>query len=101
VNERGEPVIGDSVLVLLNAHTDKVPFTLPPLDVTHQWRRVIDTFDPHSQDKSFRSGARYPLQGRSVAVFKVTPPIKDRRRAIDFEQTPAAEPITEPATIEG
>jgi len=101
VNERGEPVIGDSVLVLLNAHTDKVPFTLPPLDVMHQWRRVIDTFDPHSQDKSFRSGARYPLQGRSVAVFKVTPPIKDRRRAIDFEQTPAAEPTTEPATIEG
>jgi len=101
VNERGEPVIGDSVLVLLNAHTDKVPFTLPPLDVTHHWRRVIDTFDPHSQDKSFRAGARYPLQGRSVAVFKVTPPIRDRRRAIDVEQTPAAEPATAPATIEG
>ena len=104
VNERGEPVIGDSVLVLLNGHTDKIPFTLPPLDVTHHWRRVIDTFDPHSQDKSFRPGARYPLQGRSVAVFKVTPPIKDRRRAIDFEQTSAAEPAAEPvtpATIEG
>src|SRR5881296_1786343 len=48
VNERGEPIIGDSLLVLLNAHNDKVPFTLPPLDDNHQWRRVVDTFEPHT-----------------------------------------------------
>ena len=41
VDERGEPIIGDTLLVLLNAHTDKVPFTLPPLDADQQWQRVV------------------------------------------------------------
>src|SRR5438093_3815244 len=30
VDERGEPIVGDTLLVLLNGHHDKVPFTLPP-----------------------------------------------------------------------
>ena len=86
VNERGEPIIGDTLLVLLNAHSDNVPFTLPSLDDNHQWRRVVDTFEPHSSDRSFRSGGRYPLQGRSVAVFKVTPPVRDRRGPVEAER---------------
>jgi glycogen operon protein len=98
VNERGEPIIGDTLLVLLNAHSDKVPFTLPPLDDNHQWRRVVDTFEPHSSDRSFKSGGRYPLQGRSVAVFKVTPPVRDRRVTVDAERAaePAVAPVSEP-----
>jgi glycogen operon protein len=79
VNERGEPIIGDSLLALLNAHSDKVAFTLPPLDQNHQWRLVVDTFEPHAADRSFRPGGRYALQGRSVAVFRVTPPVRERR----------------------
>ena len=49
VNERGEPITGDTVLVLLNGHTDKVPFTLPALEGNQQWHRVFDTFDPHER----------------------------------------------------
>src|SRR5205823_14292228 len=33
VNERGELITGDTLIVLLNAHGDRVPFTLPALDV--------------------------------------------------------------------
>ncbi|OLE78864.1 MAG: glycogen debranching enzyme GlgX [Acidobacteria bacterium 13_1_20CM_2_65_9] len=99
VNERGEPIIGDSLLVLLNAHNDKVPFTLPPLDDNHQWRRVVDTFEPHTADRSFRAGGRYPLQGRSVAVFKVTPPVRDRRRQAGAEQAAEAERAAETALV--
>jgi isoamylase len=96
VNERGEPIMGDSLLVLLNAHNDKVLFKMPALDERHQWRRVFDTFEPHGPDRVPKAGARYPLQGRSVAVFKVTPPIRDRRRAQDLEQAVVAEPSAEP-----
>ena len=70
VNERGEPIIGDTLLVLLNAHHDKVPFTLPPLDGEQQWQRVFDTRDPRRRDRVFKPGARYPLRGRSVAVLQ-------------------------------
>src|SRR5439155_5394222 len=43
VDEQGNLIVGDTLLVLLNGHSDSVPFTLPPLDEKHQWRRVIDT----------------------------------------------------------
>jgi len=99
VNERGEPIIGDTLLVLLNAHSDKVPFTLPPLDDNHQWRRVFDTFEPHTPDRSFRPRGRYALQGRSVVVFKVTPPVRDRRQQLESAGVEEAAPVaaTEPA----
>jgi glycogen operon protein len=104
VNERGEPITGDSLLALLNAHTDPVPFTLPPLDEYQEWRRVFDTFEPGTPDRSFKAGGQYALQGRSVAVFKVTPPMRDRRRVLEPTHTSTAEleavAATETAEVE-
>jgi len=79
VNERGEPITGDTLLVLLNGHTDKVPFTLPAIDGPQQWQRVFDTCDPHGADRMHKAGAPYALQGRSVAVFKFLSPLRQRR----------------------
>jgi glycogen operon protein len=95
VNERGEPITGDTLLVLLNGHTDRVPFTLPPTDTEHQWQRVFDTFDPHGADHMYKAAAQYPLEGRSVAVFKILSPLRERRRVSDGEHT------AEPAAVEG
>ncbi|HEV3139580.1 MAG TPA: glycogen debranching protein GlgX [Vicinamibacterales bacterium] len=92
VNQRGEPIIGDSLLVLLNAHNEKVPFTLPPLESDQLWRRVIDTVEPHAPDRGYKPSARYALQGRSVSVFVATPPLRERRRA--SEKTAAQEPVS-------
>ncbi|MGE0703592.1 MAG: glycogen debranching protein GlgX [Vicinamibacterales bacterium] len=69
VDERGMPVVGDTLLVLLNAHSDKVPFTLPPLEPGRLWRRMFDTIHPQTTERGYRAGVRYPLQGRSLAVF--------------------------------
>jgi glycogen operon protein len=80
VDEHGDPIVGDTLLILLNAHSDKVPFTLPELEPDQQWQRVFDTIDGESTARTFRAGARYALQGRSVAVFKVIPPPRERRR---------------------
>src|SRR6476659_1196897 len=35
MDEHGRPVTGDTLLVLLNAHDDEVPFTLPEVDGDH------------------------------------------------------------------
>jgi isoamylase len=80
VGAQGEIITGDTLLVLFNAHDDKVPFTIPPLEPDQQWQRVFDTFDAQADERVFKPGSRYALQGRSVAVFKVTPPIRERRR---------------------
>ena len=87
VNERGELIVGDSLLVLLNAHNDKVAFTLPPLGEAQKWQRILDTRDPAAPDRTFKPSARYPLGGRAVAVLKVTPPIRDRRRSFESSRT--------------
>ena len=93
VNERGEPITGDTLLVLLNGHTDKIPFTLPPLEPEQQWQRVFDTFDPHTADRTFKAGARYPLQARSVAFFKILSPLRERRRVSDVERAAEASAV--------
>jgi glycogen operon protein len=80
VDEQGEPIVGDTLLALLNAHHEQVSFTLPGLDPDHHWRRVFDTIDAATPEATFDAGAAYPLQGRTVALFKVAPPLLERRR---------------------
>src|SRR5262245_57384774 len=87
VDERGEHIIGDTLLILLNGHDDSVPFTLPSLDPDRQWQRIFDTVDAQFEEREFRPETAYPLQGRSVALFKVNPPLRERRRS----RRPAAE----------
>jgi isoamylase len=99
MSERGDPIIGDSLLVLLNAHNAKVPFTLPVLDSSLRWQRIIDTADPHAAPHAFKAGGRYPLQGRSVAIFKVTLALRGRRHAI--QTTQAAQIESAPAQAVG
>jgi glycogen operon protein len=95
VDERGEPLIGDTLLILLNGHSDQVPFTMPG-GADQQWVRVFDTSNVQLGDQRFGPGSRYPLEGRSVAVFKLTPPIRDRRRIADISARQEPEPETEP-----
>jgi isoamylase len=97
VDERGEPVLGDTLLVLLNGYHDRIPFVLPPLVADQLWFRVFDTFDPSFPDKAFRPGMRYQLQGRSVAVLKIGAPIRERRRAADRHVSA----VPETAGVEG
>jgi len=70
-DERGRPVVDDDLLILLNAHHEAIPFTLPALDGSTGWQAVIDTnvdsgFVPESR---LNPGESYPLQGRSVALL--------------------------------
>jgi len=94
LSERGDPIVGDTLLVLLNAHSDKVPFTLPPLEGEQRWQRVFDTFDPYARGVTFKPNVRYPLQGRSVVLLKVTTPLRERRRVSDSEQALSHEPVS-------
>ena len=68
----GRPVIGDNILILFNAHHGPIPFTLPGGRVPGvAWELVVDTSDPNRTGTNHRPGEPYPLQDRSLAVFKV------------------------------
>jgi pullulanase/glycogen debranching enzyme len=74
---RGLPFVEEILLVLFNAHDAATPFTLPGAGDPDRWHRLIDTADwpldpdPMVPDPEFAGGTAYPLQGRSVAVFRL------------------------------
>jgi isoamylase len=69
-DERGNLVEDDDLLLLLNAHHDEIPFTLPGRPEM-RWDAVLDTdrADGVPAHGAFRPGEIYALQGRSVALF--------------------------------
>jgi glycogen operon protein len=74
VDERGEPITGDTVLLLLNAHHEAIPFTLPATKTEHHWERLLDTADPGGEVLALDGGKQYPLQGRSLALLRTKVP---------------------------
>ncbi len=70
MTERGEPIVGDTILMLLNAHHEPIPFTLPRCQTCQCWERLLDTADDRLNGQAFDEQHAYPLQGRSVAVFR-------------------------------
>lgn len=76
VDERGDPIVDDTLLLLLNAHADTVPMTLPPPLPGAAWEVVVDTAQPDLEPGERRLDASepYQLSGRSLALLReVTP----------------------------
>ena len=48
-NERGEPLVGDTILLLLNAHHEAIPFALPAARPEHHWLLLLDTSKARSE----------------------------------------------------
>jgi len=71
VDEAGNRIVGDTLLLLFNAHHEAIAFKLPSQKRGEFWQRLLDTAEPQAGVRGFRSGSRYPLQGRSVAVLRL------------------------------
>jgi glycogen operon protein len=73
VDDLGEPIVGDTFLLLLNAHHEPVPFVLPAHEGPARWAPVLDTRDwgDETAPPLLRTGQRYALAGRSLAVLRL------------------------------
>ncbi|MFA9441194.1 glycogen debranching protein GlgX [Uliginosibacterium sp. sgz301328] len=69
-DERGQPIIDDDLMLLLNAHYDPVDFVIPGL-VDTEWVPVLDThYDDGVPHKGpLHPGGRYALEGRSMVLL--------------------------------
>ena len=71
-NERGEPITGDTLLVLLNAEVGSVEFRLPPAHPGVGWEVVVDTGGSGLPERPPRldEGTRTAVAGRSLQVLR-------------------------------
>ena len=71
VDERGNRIVDDTLLLLLNAHHESIPFVLPAHRPKVRWELVLDTREATGQRhyRLLRGGEPYELEARSLALF--------------------------------
>jgi isoamylase len=74
VDERGEPIRGETLLLLINSHWEEVPFKLPTTSKGMVWETLVDTRDPNAPVRICRGGETFPLFGRSLAMLAAVMP---------------------------
>ena len=86
VDERGEPVTGETLLILLNAHWESLPFTLPKHGNDEHWEVILDTAAPEREPTFHQHGEEYELADRSMAVLRLRPVHEDAGQMLSASQ---------------
>ncbi|MEV0803651.1 glycogen debranching protein GlgX [Kribbella sp. NPDC050281] len=70
-DQRGEPVVDDSFLVLLNSDYEPQDFLLPPKEYGENWTVVVDTTTAQgsASDEPHAAGSTVRLEARSTLVL--------------------------------
>ena len=66
VDERGHPMVDNSLLLLFNAHHERIDFKMPDFLGSHPFTVAVDTA---GQGGNFSPGDVYPLEGRTLALL--------------------------------
>ncbi len=71
VDERGHEIVGETLLLLLNAHHESVAFHLPELERREHWQELVHTSPAKKGKHRYRSKEKYMLEPRSMALFQL------------------------------
>jgi isoamylase len=72
-DEHGNHIVDDTLLILLNAHYQSVPFVLPPRSPQQHWEIVLDTEQPSGKREAapVLLGDSYVLAPRSLIMARI------------------------------
>ena len=68
-DRNGNPIRGDSFLLIFNAHHEPVPFTLPPA-LGDAWQLELSTDGQSAPDTRLEAGAHLEATGRSTLILR-------------------------------
>jgi glycogen operon protein len=69
VDDHGQPVIGETLMYLLNAGAEAIDFLLPSFEPGIMWTCLLDTFDASKERQTTAGGRVYRLADHSMALF--------------------------------
>lgn len=71
-DERGNPIVDDTLLILLNAHYEALAFALPAHRQEHRWEVLLDTryATGTPAEDVLQGGDIYALESRSLALLR-------------------------------
>ena len=71
IDDQGACIIGDNLLILMNALDTPIHFEMPPeIKKLRTLERLIDTYDGDIDIVPFDTVKPYVLRGRSMALFR-------------------------------
>jgi isoamylase len=71
VDERGERIVDDTFLILVNAFWEPLPFVLLAHKTGVRWELLLDTREGETRrGRALRGGRIYDMEARSLAVFR-------------------------------
>lgn len=70
-DENGNRIVGDTLLILMNAYHEIVTFVLPSHKAKVRWEVILDTHLPESEKRVEHGGAQFQLRERSLVVFRL------------------------------
>lgn len=73
VDEHGNRLVGDTLLIIMNAYYREIPFTLPTHRAKTRWEIILDTHlpEPGSKKRIERGGRPFQLKERSLVVLRL------------------------------
>ncbi|MDH5193396.1 MAG: glycogen debranching protein GlgX [Nitrospira sp.] len=74
-DQKGRPIVDDTLLILLNAQHSPMAFTLPAHKRGIRWQPLVDTIRPGGEIKkqvnAFKGGEQYEMEARSIAILRL------------------------------
>jgi isoamylase len=86
VDQRGLPIVGETLLILLNAHWEPIPFHLPPHGEDRHWEVILGTADPEAEPLYLSQDEDVDLKARSLMVLRLRARIEEAGQELSGEQ---------------
>ena len=73
-DEQGDPLVGDTLFLMLNSYHESILFRLPEHDPGARWERLLDTAETQWGRRYALRDHQYKLRGRSLALLRLREP---------------------------